>query len=84
MLLVVSSRNFYDCFSVSVSLYENTTKETQVKLLSWFMKLSFYRFSDKTKNDWEDRNSFEKVQGKYDLLKMEYEANADVSVFSQL
>lgn len=48
---------------------------------SWVIKLSFYRFSDKTKNDWEDRNSFEKVHGKYDLLKMDYEANADVSVF---
>eukprot|EP00112_Aurelia_sp_Birch-Aquarium-sp1_P002057 Seg1224.3 transcript_id=Seg1224.3/GoldUCD/mRNA.D3Y31 product=Poly protein_id=Seg1224.3/GoldUCD/D3Y31 len=35
------------------------------------------KFSDKTKNDWEDRNSFEKVHGKYDLLKMDYEANAD-------
>ena len=36
------------------------------------------RFSDKTKNDWDDRDNFEKVQGKYDLLKMDYEASTNV------
>ena len=77
----VSSRKV---MSVLVSFYENATNQTQVKLISRFIELSFYRFSDKTKNNWEDRNSFEKVQGKYDLLKMDYEANADVSAFPQL
>ncbi|XP_065064179.1 poly [ADP-ribose] polymerase 2-like [Rhopilema esculentum] len=33
------------------------------------------KFSDKTKNEWEDKDCFEKVQGKYDLLKMDYEAS---------
>ena len=30
------------------------------------------KFSDKTKNDWEDRDQFEKVAGKYDLVKIDY------------
>ena len=31
-----------------------------------------FRFSDKTKNDWEDKENFEKVPGKYDMLQMDY------------
>ena len=34
---------------------------------------SFCRFSDKTVNQWEDRNNFVKSPGKYDLLSMDYE-----------
>ena len=34
----------------------------------------FYRFSDKTKNDWANRSKFVKVSGKYDLLQMDYSA----------
>ncbi|KAL6103827.1 parp2 [Pungitius sinensis] len=30
------------------------------------------KFSDKTKNDWERRASFEKVAGKYDMVFMDY------------
>jgi len=30
------------------------------------------KFSDKTKNDWDDRDSFEKCPGKYDLVKIDY------------
>ncbi|KAK2498914.1 hypothetical protein MC885_003942 [Smutsia gigantea] len=30
------------------------------------------KFHDKTKNNWEDRERFEKVPGKYDLLQMDY------------
>ncbi|EDO26345.1 predicted protein, partial [Nematostella vectensis] len=37
-------------------------------------------FSDKTKNDWEDRASFTKVQGKYDLLIMDYKAEENDEV----
>ncbi|KAK7944998.1 hypothetical protein WMY93_000726 [Mugilogobius chulae] len=33
------------------------------------------KFLDKTKNDWEDRESFEKVPGKYDLVFMDYSSN---------
>ena len=32
------------------------------------------KFSDKTKNSWEERQNFVKVSGKYDLLVMDYEA----------
>lgn len=35
------------------------------------------KFSDKTKNDWELRSLFEKVPGKYDLLKMDYSKGTD-------
>ena len=32
------------------------------------------RFSDKTLNNWEDRDNFVKHAGKYDLIAMDYEA----------
>ena len=39
------------------------------------------KFSDKTKNDWEDRDNFEKFPGKYDLVKMDYNnSTSDESV----
>ena len=34
--------------------------------------LSLFRFQDKTKNRWANRDTFEKVPGKYDLLRMDY------------
>jgi len=37
-----------------------------------FMK----KFSDKTHNDWEDRDKFVKSAGKYDLVKMDYSAGS--------
>ncbi|XP_072479132.1 poly [ADP-ribose] polymerase 2 isoform X2 [Notamacropus eugenii] len=33
------------------------------------------KFFDKTKNSWEERGSFEKVPGKYDMLQMDYTTN---------
>ena len=30
------------------------------------------KFLDKTKNQWENRDTFSKVSGKYDLLQMDY------------
>ena len=39
----------------------------------WLNSLS--RFSDKTKNDWAHRKSFEKVAGKYDLVEIDYGKN---------
>lgn len=33
------------------------------------------KFLDKTKNDWEDKDCFEKVPGKYDLVFMDYSSN---------
>ncbi|KAM9646392.1 poly [ADP-ribose] polymerase 2 isoform 1-T1 [Trichechus inunguis] len=33
------------------------------------------KFLDKTKNNWEDREKFEKVPGKYDMLQMDYATN---------
>jgi len=41
------------------------------------MSLWSLRFSDKTKNTWEDRHNFEKVPGKYDLLIMDYNADQE-------
>ncbi|KAK4324657.1 hypothetical protein Pmani_004716 [Petrolisthes manimaculis] len=38
-----------------------------------FMK----KFSDKTKNDWDMRDVFEKVPGKYDMLSMDYSKGED-------
>ncbi|KXJ26869.1 Poly [ADP-ribose] polymerase 2 [Exaiptasia diaphana] len=37
-------------------------------------KIFTKKFSDKTKNTWEERQSFAKVSGKYDLLIMDYKA----------
>lgn len=34
--------------------------------------LPSFRFQDKTKNSWDMRDCFEKVPGKYDMLKMDY------------
>ncbi|KAK3890663.1 hypothetical protein Pcinc_005397 [Petrolisthes cinctipes] len=39
-----------------------------------FMK----KFSDKTKNDWDMRDLFEKVPGKYDMLSMDYSKGEDM------
>uniref|UniRef100_A0A8C7ES47 Poly [ADP-ribose] polymerase n=1 Tax=Neovison vison TaxID=452646 RepID=A0A8C7ES47_NEOVI len=33
------------------------------------------KFLDKTKNNWEDREKFKKVPGKYDMLEMDYTTN---------
>ncbi|XP_044521221.1 poly [ADP-ribose] polymerase 2 isoform X2 [Gracilinanus agilis] len=35
------------------------------------------KFFDKTKNSWEDRGSFKKVPGKYDMLQMDYTTNIE-------
>uniref|UniRef100_T1IJ17 Poly [ADP-ribose] polymerase n=1 Tax=Strigamia maritima TaxID=126957 RepID=T1IJ17_STRMM len=35
------------------------------------------KFKDKTKNNWSERDKFEKVQGKYDILYVEYSSNED-------
>jgi len=35
------------------------------------------KFKDKTKNDWEDRDSFEKCAGKYDMVLMDYAASKE-------
>ncbi|XP_076358409.1 poly [ADP-ribose] polymerase 2-like isoform X2 [Tachypleus tridentatus] len=34
------------------------------------------KFEDKTKNFWESRQNFEKVHGKYDLIKVDYSDNS--------
>ncbi len=35
------------------------------------------KFTDKTKNDWDERADFEKVAGKYDLVHMDYDGEDD-------
>lgn len=42
------------------------------------------RFYDKTRNDWSERASFEKVAGKYDLVKIDYSAGQNVEMFIYL
>lgn len=39
------------------------------------------RFYDKTVNNWEDRESFVKHAGKYDLLAMDYEAKVNIYMY---
>lgn len=39
----------------------------------------YFRFTDKTKNDWDLREVFEKVPGKYDLLSMDYSKGEDTT-----
>uniref|UniRef100_A0A8C4DMA6 Poly [ADP-ribose] polymerase n=1 Tax=Dicentrarchus labrax TaxID=13489 RepID=A0A8C4DMA6_DICLA len=41
------------------------------------------KFLDKTKNEWEDRASFEKVAGKYDMVFMDYSVNEKVNTPSR-
>lgn len=40
--------------------------------------LSLHRFFDKTKNEWEHREKFEKVPGKYDMVFMDYSTEEKV------
>lgn len=42
---------------------------------------SFFRFSDKTKNAWSQRNKFVKVAGKYDMVALDYSADVSVICF---
>uniref|UniRef100_A0A452R650 Poly [ADP-ribose] polymerase n=1 Tax=Ursus americanus TaxID=9643 RepID=A0A452R650_URSAM len=42
------------------------------------------KFLDKTKNNWEDREKFEKVPGKYDMLEMDYTTTTQESLQSPL
>lgn len=42
------------------------------------------KFLDKTKNNWEDRATFEKVAGKYDMVFVDYNSNDKEESLSQL
>lgn len=46
--------------------------------MSWIQFFSPHRFFDKTKNEWEHREKFEKVPGKYDMVFMDYSAEEKV------
>lgn len=48
---------------IKLEIYENNA-----------VNLFPHRFKDKTKNDWYQRKTFEKVPGKYDLLAIDYGA----------
>jgi hypothetical protein len=39
----------------------------------------FHRFLDKTKNDWCHRKKFQKVAGKYDMVKIDYSSQVKSS-----
>lgn len=43
-----------------------------------FWRLLCHRFLDKTKNEWEDRATFDKVAGKYDMVFMDYSTDEKV------
>ena len=38
------------------------------------------KYWDKTRNEWSLKNSFEKVPGKYDMLKMDYTVDTKVMI----
>lgn len=40
--------------------------------------LFFHRFFDKTKNEWEHRENFMKITGKYDIVLMDYSTDEKV------
>ena len=42
------------------------------------------KFNDKTKNEWEYKDEFEKVHGKYDLVQKDYEAENEASKIKYL
>lgn len=37
-----------------------------------------HRFFDKTKNEWDHRENFMKIAGKYDIVLMDYSADEKV------
>lgn len=47
----------------------------------WNTCLFCRRFLDKTKNEWEHRGSFEKVDGKYDMVFVDYSSNEKVRLW---
>ncbi|XP_076033544.1 poly [ADP-ribose] polymerase 2-like [Oratosquilla oratoria] len=48
------------------------------------MKIFEKKFQDKTKNEWCERDFFEKVQGKYDLVKIDYSPGEDTPDVAKL
>lgn len=47
--------------------------------MSWIQLFFFLlRFFDKTKNEWERKDQFEKVAGKYDMVFMDYSTEEKV------
>ena len=42
------------------------------------------KFYDKTKNEWEFKDEFEKVHGKYDIVQKDYHADNEVRKFFYL
>lgn len=58
-------------------MYIRCLLKQRFTVLSSTSILFFFRFSDKTKNQWEDRLSFVKVPGKYDLLIMDNNAEEE-------
>lgn len=67
---------FTECIKINQSL--SKYEEHSPPKLHSFMKY-YFRFNDKTKNDWDMRDVFEKVPGKYDLLSMDYSKGEDTT-----
>ncbi|EGW13134.1 Poly [ADP-ribose] polymerase 2, partial [Cricetulus griseus] len=68
----------YDVMLNQTNLQFNNNKYYLIQLLEDDAQRNFsvwMRFLDKTKNHWENRENFEKVPGKYDMLQMDYAAS---------
>ena len=57
-----------------LSLFLSSSRGMLNMLTNIFTSPFLRRFSDKTRNQWSDRDNFEKVPGKYDLLAIDYSA----------
>ena len=59
-----------------------------VHMLLWFLfhllELLLWRFSAKTKNKWSERHNFKKVQGKYDLIQLDYSSKEVQALLSDV
>lgn len=62
-----------DCFRKKFA--PSPTQIFEEKIIVWkYIFFLLQRFHDKTLNEWEDRDTFMKKAGKYDMLAMDYKA----------
>ncbi|CAB4016738.1 poly [ADP-ribose] polymerase 2-like, partial [Paramuricea clavata] len=59
---------YQDRLSKTTCQFNQLGEHCQSKLANWQL------FNDKTKNHWEDKDCFEKIPGKYDLIIVDYNA----------
>ena len=49
-----------------------------VRFVVMCLSSPLWRFLDKTRNHWSDRENFAKQEGKYDLLRMDYTTKVNI------